>query len=130
MTLNSQIELISAYEKLEKLSVTERLAGFSFFLFWDSANYSLPQACVQEFDEYPPNDCNSPGAILTVLLDPKRFDSFFSGLTDYFSSIEDGLEEGIADSEEKLEQWWDQQRSGVATEIWQHSEPLSKQLIS
>lgn len=121
-------QLISAYETLNKLSVTEQLEGFGFFLFWDSVKSSFPQICVQAFDEYPPNDCTSPGAILTSLLDAEGFDSFLAELNDYFSSIDDELEEEIADSEEQLQQWWDQKRSGVVSEIWEHSEPLRKQL--
>lgn len=123
-------ELISAYEILNKLSVTERLEGFGFFLFWDSVKSSLPQICAHKFDEYPPNDCTSPGAILTALLDPENFDSFLSELTEYFSSIDDELEEAVSDSEVKLQQWWDQKRSDVVKEIWKHSEPLRSLLAS
>ena len=123
-------QLISAYETLNKLSVPEQLEGFGFFLFWDSVKSALPESCSQAFIEFPPNDCTSPGAILTMLLDSERFDSFYAEVTDYFSSIDDELEEEIADSEEKLQQWWEQKRSEVVTEIWEHSEPLRKRLTS
>lgn len=126
----SYSQLISAYETLNKLSVTEQLEGFGFFLLWDSVKSSFPQICVQAFDEYPPNDCTSPGAILTSLLDAEGFDSFFAELNDYFSSIDDELEEEIADSEEKLQVWWDKNRSEVLEAIWSHSETLRMNLSS
>lgn len=123
-------QLISAYETLNKLSVTEQLEAFGFFQFWDSVKSSLPESVVLAFDEYPANDCTTSGAILTSLLDVESFDSFFAELTDYFTSIDDELEEEIADSEEKLQVWWDQKRSNVVDSIWVHSEPLRTNLLS
>ena len=123
-------QLVSGYEILNKLSVTERLEGFGFFLFWDSVKSSLPLVCAQRFDEYPPNDCTIPGAILTSLLDSESFDSFFGELTDYFSSIDEELDDAVSDSEEKLKQWWDKYRSDIVEKIWIHSEPLRTNLTS
>lgn len=121
-------QLISAYEALNKLSVTEQFEGFGFFLFWDSVKSSLPEVAVQAFDDYPPNDRISAGAMLSSLLNAESFDTFIGELTDYFSSIDDELEEALSDSEVELQYWWDQKRSDVVSEIWDHSEPLRKQL--
>lgn len=123
-------QVSAALEKLDALTVVEKLEAFGFFILWESVKASLPKICAKRFEEYPPNEEHVPGAILSDLTNPERFDSFFEDLCDYLTSIDEDLEERVLDSEEKLEKWWETKRSETLDRIWIHSEKMRVSLIS
>lgn len=125
----SYSQLVLAWEKLQHMSLIDRLDGLGFFVLWNSVKRVLPALCSQRFVEFPPVEEHIPGAILFTLLDSDGFESFNESLVEYLSGLDDELEELVSSSEEQLLKWWEKSRIEVLNNIWKHSDSLRNSLV-